>query len=77
MARSHSIWIVVGDASRLPVFAATVKHELVTWLETRRGNKMLRLFRVNDGAWPSGRDEVDIEYLLDNPTRPVKLIKGL
>jgi hypothetical protein len=73
VSRSQYVWVVVGDASRLPVATFTTKHELVQWLKTRRGNTMLRLFRFSGYM---GRVEIDIQHLLDFPTLPAKELES-
>lgn len=62
------IWVVQGDASRVPVYARTRKYEIYNWLVTRRGNRMLRLFRLGGPK----NIEVCIPCFLDNPKKPVR-----
>lgn len=69
MSRSEYVYVVVGDASRLPVATFTVKHELIRWLESRRGNTLLRLFRFR---WNTDRVEISIPALLANPKSPAQ-----
>lgn len=74
MSRSSYVYIIVGEATRIPQAAFTVKHELVAWLRKRNGLSMLRLFRVPDGnAYvTTGTLEIDINWLLANPTATIK-----
>jgi hypothetical protein len=78
MARASYVYVVMGLASRRPVAAFTVKHELVRWLATRRGTSQLAVYRLGDGCTCDGPDgckvRLDIDYLLDNPTRSGKVI---
>jgi hypothetical protein len=73
MARSQYIYVVTGIASRRPVAAFTVKHELITWLNARNGHSMLRIWRLGDGH--NATVEIDLKYMLDNPTKSSKVIE--
>lgn len=57
MARSHSIWVVVGttDEMALPLACFTVKHELITWLKRRLD------------VFPHERTYLDVLKYHDNP----------
>lgn len=52
MARSPAVWIVIDDATKTPVAAFTVKHELCTWLyryESPQSILHLHGWKVIDG----------------------------
>jgi hypothetical protein len=44
---TKTIWVVIGQASRLPVAAFTDEVSLATWLRLRRGTGMLALYRID------------------------------
>lgn len=52
MARSPAVWVVIDDATAMPVAAFTVKHELCTWLwkyENPQSISHLHGWKVIDG----------------------------
>lgn len=68
MASSDYVWVVLGGASGLPVYGTDKKYLMHNWLITRRGNTMLRLFRLGGSR---GNIEVCIPCFLDKPQEPV------
>ena len=72
MPRSHSIWIVLDwnpvDDTIDVVYAATVKHELVTFLKGQ-GERihLLSVYKISDGDrnWPIDTGKrIDVEDLI-------------
>lgn len=69
MGGSSYIWIVVGGAFGLPVYASSEKYTLYHWLITRQSHKNLRVFRWGG---PKGMIEVCKPCLLNAPNQPVE-----
>lgn len=62
------IWVAVGEASRLPVFASEKKYRMIWWLQRRQGLTMIHVYRLKD----TEVIEVCVPCLLDHPTEPAK-----
>ena len=60
-------WIVIGEASRLPVATFHRRYELVSWLRSRNGVSTLRGFRLR-GNISGGFEvvELDLEWVRDD-----------
>lgn len=71
MSGSNYIWVVVGDASGLPVYCSVNKYMIIGWLVSRKNNRMLRVFRLRENQYPS-RMEVCVSCLLTYPNQPAK-----
>lgn len=50
MARSSYVYVVIGEASRLPVATFTVKKEFVEWVKRLRSPYNFRYYRHVDGT---------------------------
>jgi hypothetical protein len=52
VAKPSFVYVVMGEASRLPVAAFTNVEHLAGWLCTRHGLSMLQIWRLPNGGGP-------------------------